>query len=83
MGLSSLLVEACPRRKFQTHEKGYYFALTDDSGEHIQAAFPAYHVSSWLTGDRMVSVPFANICDPLILKTEDFTRLLEAVKDIS
>jgi hypothetical protein len=36
-----------------------------DSGR-IQAGLPIYRVSSWLLGNRLVSVPFATVCNPLV-----------------
>ena len=64
------------------HMKGYYFALLDNSG-NIQAALPIFEVKSWLTGNRLVSIPFATLCDPLISKSEEMAILLEAVLEYS
>jgi hypothetical protein len=36
-------------------------------------------IKSWATGDRMVSVPFADHCQPLFEKVEDFHAVLEWV----
>jgi CelD/BcsL family acetyltransferase involved in cellulose biosynthesis len=35
-------------------------------------------VRSWLTGSRLVSVPFADHCQPLVNSPEEFTRLVDA-----
>ncbi|MBW2106816.1 MAG: peptidoglycan bridge formation glycyltransferase FemA/FemB family protein [Deltaproteobacteria bacterium] len=64
------------------HMKGYYFALLDNSG-NIQAELPIFEVKSWLTGNRLVSIPFATLCDPLISKSEEMAILLEAVLEYS
>jgi CelD/BcsL family acetyltransferase involved in cellulose biosynthesis len=40
---------------------------------------PFCQVSSWLTGRRMVSVPFADHCDPLVEREEDWSALLGAI----
>jgi len=37
-------------------------------------------VSSWLTGSRLVSVPFADHCQPLVTATGDLTAILAAVR---
>jgi len=65
------------------HMKGYYFALMDDAGEKIQAGLPVYHVKSRLTGNRLVSIPFATLCDPLVLKKQDMADLTEKVLSLS
>jgi hypothetical protein len=36
-------------------------------------------IKSWLTGQRLVSVPFADHCDPLFERLEDFYAVLEQV----
>ena len=59
------------------HMKGHYLALLDDEGGAIRAALPLFEVRSWLTGNRLVSIPFASVCDPLITTSEDFSRLLD------
>jgi GNAT acetyltransferase-like protein len=37
-------------------------------------------VSSWLTGSRLVSVPFADHCQPLVRDTNDLTAIMSAVQ---
>jgi len=37
-------------------------------------------VKSWFTGDRLVSVPFADHCDPLARDSEEILRLVSAVE---
>lgn len=65
------------------HMRGYYFVRLDDSGTRIKAALPVFHVKSWLTGKRLVSVPFATLCDPLISTSNDMELLLESVLSLS
>ncbi len=38
-------------------------------------------VKSWLTGQRVVSVPFADHCQPLYERPEDLLAILESAKD--
>lgn len=61
-----------------SHLKGHYLCLFKPDGETIQAALPVYEVKSWLTGTRLVSIPFATLCDPLISEEEDSEKLLSA-----
>ena len=53
-----------------------------DGGE-IVAALPLFAVRSWLTGNRLVSVPFATFSDPLLSTPEDMGILLDAVLNLS
>ena len=58
------------------HMKGYYLALVDEN-DHIKAGLPIFEVKSWLTGKRLVNIPFATLCDPLISSSSDMKELLE------
>jgi hypothetical protein len=64
------------------HIRGRILVLRDGSGQ-IQAGLPVYRVSSWLLGNRTVSVPFATMCDPLISSKEDLEVLWPAILDAS
>jgi len=64
------------------HMKGYYFVLFDEN-DKIKAGLPIYEVKSWLTGKRLVSIPFATLCDPLISTSEEMTVLLKEVMEFS
>ena len=48
------------------HIRGFVLAVYDRDAGQITAGLPLYRVRSWLTGTRLVSVPFAPICDPLV-----------------
>ncbi len=63
------------------HMKGYYFVAVDDNGE-IKGGLPAFHVQSWLPGDRIVSVPFATLCDPLVDTPETLAILLSSLEEL-
>ncbi len=60
------------------HMKGYYFVLMDRSGK-IKAGLPVFHVRSWITGNRMVSVPFGTLFDPLVSSPRTLDMLLSRV----
>ena len=63
------------------HIKGHYLVLLN--GCEIKAALPLFEVRSWLTGNRLVSIPFATLCDPLISTTEDMTKLFQGAVNLS
>jgi hypothetical protein len=65
------------------HMKGYYLALLDKDNQSIRAALPVFAVKSLLTGRRMVSIPFASNCDPLISSNEDMVGLLEVAVNLA
>jgi hypothetical protein len=58
----------------------HYLACKD--GEHIRAVLPLMLVRSWLTGTRLVSLPFANIAGP-IGDRECFAQLTEKAIEIA
>ena len=64
------------------HMKGYYFVLVDGDNR-IKAGLPIYEVKSWLTGNRLISIPFATLCDPLISTNEDMKELLQTAIKLS
>jgi len=65
-----------------SHMKGHYLALVDSEGE-IKAGLPLYEVRSPLTGNRLVSIPFATLSDPLVSDGDQLDELLEAAKAFS
>lgn len=64
------------------HIRGRFLVLTDGGGQ-IQAGLPVYTVKSWLLGNRLVSVPFATVCDPLVSTKEEFNLLWGAIQQSS
>jgi CelD/BcsL family acetyltransferase involved in cellulose biosynthesis len=65
------------------HMKGHHLALIDLRTNMIQAALPIFEVKSWLTGNKLVSIPFSTLSDPLISSSEQMNLLLQAVFDLS
>ncbi len=65
------------------HMKGYYPIVLDEETQQIKAGMPVFSVKSWLTGKRLVSIPFATLCDPLIASGEELEPLLDAVLNLS
>jgi hypothetical protein len=64
------------------HMRGYYLTLCDSAGL-LKAALPIYSVQSWLTGRRLVSIPFATLSDPLATDPADMERLFAAALNLS
>lgn len=65
------------------HMKGYYLVIFDDQNNQIKAGMPVFEVKSWLTGKRLVSIPFATLCDPLVSSSEDARKLLDSAINLS
>jgi CelD/BcsL family acetyltransferase involved in cellulose biosynthesis len=63
------------------HLEAHYFVLL--RGGRIQAGLPVFAVRSWLTGNRLVSIPFASISDPLVSSGNDLAPLLDAVIELA
>lgn len=64
------------------HIRGQFLVLRDEFGK-IKAGLPVYTVKSWLLGNRLVSVPFATMCDPLISTKEEFDLLWPEIENAS
>lgn len=67
------------RRSFP-HIEGAILAIIDGDSDEIVGGLPVYAVKSWLLGNRIVCVPFATFCDPLISSGEDFDSLFEVIE---
>jgi CelD/BcsL family acetyltransferase involved in cellulose biosynthesis len=53
---------------------------TSAPGLDLHNGLPATRVKSWLTGDRLVSLPFSDHCDPLIDTDAEEEAILNAVE---
>ncbi len=60
----------------------HYLALVGDGGE-IEAGLPLCAVRSRLTGNRLVSLPFTTLCDPLVSSRGQWEALLAAAADFA
>ena len=63
------------------HITGHLLVIRDSTS--IRAGIPVYQVNSWLSGNRLVSIPFATLCQPLVSGPEDKDQLLDAVLEFS
>lgn len=61
--------------------KPYYLALVDQKG-NMRGGMPIFLVRSWLTGTRLVSLPFVYYSDPLVQSTEEFALLFDKILDL-
>ncbi len=52
------------------------------SNESIDAGLPLYTVKSRLTGTRIVSVPFASLCDPLVCDDQGMEYLFAKAQEL-
>ena len=64
------------------HIKGYFLAMKDERGA-IQAGLGLYSVASWLTGRRLVSIPFATLSDPLVSTEDQWRAMTDSAISIS
>lgn len=73
-----ILEEAFP------HINGRFLGLAEtESGGAILGGLPVYVVRSRLLGNRLVSVPWSSICDPLVCCEADFQMLLPQLRDLA
>ena len=54
---------------------------TSPPGECLENGIVFCRIESWLTGRRLVSLPFSDHCDPLVRGTEDTQVLLASVQE--
>jgi len=65
------------------HIRGYFPVIQEPMGGAIRAGLPVYFVNSLITGRRLVSIPFATLCDPLVTAREDMDLLLNALYELA
>jgi CelD/BcsL family acetyltransferase involved in cellulose biosynthesis len=56
---------------------------TSAPGEELHNGLAYCEVKSWLTGKRLVSLPFSDYCDPLADSSESYTELLAHYAELS
>lgn len=59
------------------HMKGFYFILENKQTKEIRAALPIYNVKSWLTGQKLISIPFATLSDPLVTEKNQLNQIIK------
>ncbi|GAB4233139.1 MAG: hypothetical protein Kow00109_05760 [Acidobacteriota bacterium] len=63
------------------HLKPFYLALEGESGE-LQAGLPLMEFRSPLSGNRLVSLPYSTLCDPLVQNGSELQALLSAARSL-
>jgi hypothetical protein len=63
------------------HIRGRILALRNPRTRQIAAGIPLYVAKSYLLGRRLVSIPFATLCDPLVNSAAQFEWLLPHILD--
>lgn len=53
--------------------------IARDEKKNIRSGLPCFIVKSFLTGKRMVSLPFTSFCDPLVFDDETLKNILNGV----
>lgn len=57
--------------------KGYYYVCLDDEEKNIRSALPLFLVKSRILKKRIVSIPFASVCDIIVSTKEDYHALIK------
>jgi hypothetical protein len=64
------------------HISGRFLVICDNNTGQVKAGIPVYVVRSWLLGNRIVSVPYASVSDPLISTVDELDQLMPSVRDL-
>src|SRR5271157_1920576 len=60
----------------QTYDYKPVAFTTSPPGQPLTNGFPFCQISSWLSGSRLVSLPFSDHCAPLVESSDELTHLL-------
>ncbi len=58
-----------------------YFTIY--SGTEILAGIPSFYIKSYLTGNRLVSLPFSDFCEPIFLSVNDAEEIKKFIIDFA
>jgi hypothetical protein len=61
----------------RTYSYEPFVVTTTPPGERLRNGLVLCKVSSWLTGNRLVSLPFADHCDPLLNDSSDYLQFTD------
>jgi len=62
----------------RTYQYTPYYVILEDHDREIKAGCPFFLIKSWVTGTRLVCLPFTDACYPLVTSGEDIETLLSA-----
>jgi len=63
----------------RTYSYEPFVLTTTPPGRELQNGLPLCRIKSWLTGERLVSLPFADHCQPLFGQAADLYQILDEV----
>lgn len=63
------------------HYKPYYLSARDEN-DKLCGIFPLFQIKSWLTGNRLVSLPFSHICGPIADSDQVLVTLINEAKKL-
>lgn len=63
------------------HVKGHFLAVKQEGA--IRAGLPVYAVRSPVMGNRLVSIPFATLADPLVSSAGEACALLQGARELA
>jgi lipid II:glycine glycyltransferase (peptidoglycan interpeptide bridge formation enzyme) len=66
------------RRTYQFSPRAF---TTSANGDSLTNAIVFCQVDSWLTGSKLVSLPFSDHCEPLVRDSLDLRELLSAIRE--
>lgn len=62
------------------HMQGRIVVIRDQATRRIRSGIPVVTVNSWFLGTRLISLPLAPVCRPLVAELSDVTVLLREVQ---
>ena len=65
----------------QTYDYKPVAFTTSPPGQPLTNGFPFCQISSWLSGSRLVSLPFSDHCAPLVESSDELTHLLTYLQE--
>jgi len=65
----------------QTYDYKAVAFTTSPPGQPLTNGFPFCQISSWLSGSRLVSLPFSDHCTPLVESSDELTHLLTYLQE--
>ena len=60
-----------------------YYVIVENQHNEITAGLPIMLITSWLTGNRLISLPRTSYCDPLISCADEMRLIVNELKNAS
>jgi hypothetical protein len=68
---------------YRTYEYKPAVLTTSGPNDNLANGLAFCRVHSWMTGRRLISLPFSDHCEPLVERTEDLLRLFSALEALA